>query len=40
VQVRDQLELLRGASEAEQRTLARSLAEAADDAEAISERLA
>jgi hypothetical protein len=38
--VRDQLQQLRGASEAEQRTLARSLAAAADDAEAISESLA
>jgi hypothetical protein len=38
--VRDQLQRLRGASTAEQRALARSLAKAADDAEAISKSLA
>jgi hypothetical protein len=39
-QVRDQLKRLRGASQGEQRTLARTLAKAADDAGAISKSLA
>jgi hypothetical protein len=39
-QVRDQLKRLRSASQAEQRTLARSLAKAADDAGTISKSLA